>query len=362
MMVLPRYDVEIKGLSFFNFWQHKMNSAVNEFQYDSGTSALIEIIKSLDLPKEAIIGVPLYACSAVWDAVYQTGFEIKFIDIAISAKGYDYNITDFNNIDVLIFIHYFGQYHSNVSEIKEKYRNIILIDDLTHMNFLHDGRNAAVDAAIYSFNFHKPIVAGAGGLGVMYNNLYLEGLKQGYSKLVSPRFFISLKRYVKTYLKNFSYNRFIYSILYPFLLKRQGFVAPTMAIRPIPCRNYHFFKGIIANQAKTYKFDDELVSNYLKIPIKFRLSISSSVTLCYFPVFLRDKEDKVNKLHIFKGMGLDAYVLWENCIQTSQYFGLSSASSYKRTQNILDRIIFLPQVLFLNKNNAIFLQILKVLH
>ena len=56
----------------------------NIFFTSNGRAALYVILKALNLPKKSKVGVPLYSCTVVFDAIIKSGYVPYFIDIDLS--------------------------------------------------------------------------------------------------------------------------------------------------------------------------------------------------------------------------------------------------------------------------------------
>ena len=76
----------------------------------SGRTSLYAILKSLELPAGAKIGVPLYCCSVVFNAIYQAGLSPRFLDSNIN--DYNLSIEDFRkkraDLAAVVAVHMFG--------------------------------------------------------------------------------------------------------------------------------------------------------------------------------------------------------------------------------------------------------------
>ena len=351
-MILPRYINEIPFSSFFDFrgiQRYNKFKTKYPFIYNSGTSALYAALINLNIPKDATIGVPLYSCYSVWHTVYKAGYNIKFLDIGISNSGYSYNIDDFDDIDVLVFIHYFGFLNTEIEKIRLVKPSLIIINDMTHVVFQNN--TLQTNISIYSFNFHKPIVAGAGGLLTIDNERMKKNIEKKYLDLKEEKFVFSVKKYVKTFFKNSIYFPIIYTVLYEKVIKNREniFIAPDLNMDIIPKKLHPIFQMIVGNQVEHYE-RGEYTSNYKKLPDDFRLPVREIDILSYFPIFAKNIQHRDKLLRFIEDMKIDHFLLWKNTLNSVKFYGLTDYTEYKKTQSILNNTIFLPQPLFLNKN------------
>lgn len=355
-MIIPRYKSEIAISSFINPLGIKFYDQLqkeNDFYFDSATSAIYEYLKSLGLPTNTIVAVPLYSCSSVWQAVYDARYKIKFLDIGLDTNNYIFDLNQLDNVDVLIFINYFG-FEYDFSEIKQSYPKILIISDNTHKNINIDNEYIS-DAKIYSFNFHKPIVAGQGGvLRLNHNSLYFHKNIMQLTKRYSEIKVTSLKKdfylYVKSIIKNFIYIQWIYFLIFPYIdEKDKAFNPPKIEVTVSTSKLGFLGKMILGNQLKN-DINRELINNYIKIPEKFRLSVDNKKYLSYFPLLLPTEQDKKNITDQLTHLELDYYTLWGNFLKNSGYYGCKNKENFPNTLTSISRIIFLPSQLFLKKN------------
>ena len=365
-MIIPRFNVEIKFKSFFNpnGLKYYNKSQSNElFYYDSATSAIYEYLNSLELSSIKVVGVPLYSCSSVWHAIYKAGFKIKFLDISLSTKGYNLDESILDDVDILVFIHYFG-YHYDFQSIKNRYRNLVIISDCTHKRIDIDDNDNISDVKVYSFNFHKPIVAGQGGvLKLSETSRFYKKIKTTLTikkeKLKTNGIKKDLNVYLKSFFKNIVYKDLLYSIIYQGLIKKeQKFHPPVLDIPINPKKIGLLGKIILGNQLENNQFNKDLIKNYTTIPISYRLNINEDDYLSYFPLIFPLGSDRDEFLVNIKDLKLDSFFLWQYYLANAKFYGYKNNNEYN-TKNIISKLIFLPEQLFLDKNKYILENLIK---
>lgn len=92
----------------------------------SGRSALIYLLKHLDIDKNKLIYVPAFICESVIDSLNSNGYKIKLYDVSLN----NFIRNKFQKNSVVIIIHYYGVKNQLVEEIKNL--NVTLIEDYTH--------------------------------------------------------------------------------------------------------------------------------------------------------------------------------------------------------------------------------------
>lgn len=138
----------------------------NPIWTNSGRTSLYAILKSLDLPAGASVGVPLFCCSVVFNAICQAGLSPCFVDSNIS----DFNISveDFRKkragLAALVVVHMFG-HPCDMDAILAASGNLPVIEDCAQSIFsTYKGRQTGslATASFFSFRSGKYISAGEG--------------------------------------------------------------------------------------------------------------------------------------------------------------------------------------------------------
>lgn len=159
----------------------------NFYFTNSGRSSLYVILRSLNLPKGSKIGVPLYSCTVVFDAILNAGYTPWFIDIDID--NYTLDPDDLKNkIDLLravVVIHTFGR-PADIDRIKEIAKNKPVIEDCAH-SLLSEYKGKITGtfgaASFFSFGLGKSISAGGGGMIILNDNRYKENIQNEIDSL-----------------------------------------------------------------------------------------------------------------------------------------------------------------------------------
>ena len=353
---LPRYDKEIKLASVLRLSKGKaIFSSLNRnnaYFMDSAAEAITFFITNLNLEPNAVVGVPLYTCSSVLQAVRVANHPIKFLDIILDETGYHLDLAQIRNIDVLVFIHYFGIYLKDLVYIREVYPSIVIVEDCSHVSYLDYSGSTSADASVFSFNLHKPISCGVGGCLVVRDTDKVLNIYENYSKLPVFSWHADMRRFFKIIFKSYAHTRFVQNITKSYLENRRKLQSLTSPYHNIsPHKLSLLSKCLLGNQYRAFE-DCSLKLNYLRIDEKLRLPLSEEEVkkLLYYPVFLpnKDKRDAFNrKLHEHS---IDSFVLWENCLYNASYYS-KETEDCSRTKKMLDRVLYLPKELITNCAN-----------
>ena len=157
------------------------------FFFNSGSASLRFFLQLIG--SGARVGVQVYTCSTVLDAIRDEGCTPVFLDINPDYYTSTLDIVkrSINKIDILILTHLFGIPNPDYCEIKQlcKERNVVLIDDLCqtfHAKIGGKFLEEISDNYIYSFFYDKPISTVAGGMLKVQEN-YRDSAENKYAQL-----------------------------------------------------------------------------------------------------------------------------------------------------------------------------------
>jgi dTDP-4-amino-4,6-dideoxygalactose transaminase len=186
----------------------------------SGRVSLYTLLKSLGLPENARIGVPLFCCPVVFDTIREAGMIPVFIDI----DSEDYNISPSDvarksdGLSALVVVHMFGN-PVDMDAIASASGGIPVIEDCAQSLFSeYKGRYTGfyTEASFFSFRSGKYLSVGEGSAIYCRDEGLREGVRKtidGYGELGCVR---EMSHCVATYLKSSLYQRPWYGILgYP---------------------------------------------------------------------------------------------------------------------------------------------------
>jgi len=181
------------------------------FFTNNGRSSLYVILKALNLPEGSKIGVPLYACTVVFDAIIKAGYEPRFIDIDLN--NYTLDPLDLENkisgLDAIIVIHTFGR-PVDMDKIKAILNKIPLIEDCAHSLLSeYKGKITGTLGDASFFSLGKYISAGDGGMIILNkcNPEFKNNIKKELDILSEPSCIMEIKNSIFIYLYSFLYHK-----------------------------------------------------------------------------------------------------------------------------------------------------------
>ena len=186
----------------------------------SGRTSLYLILKSLKLPEKSYVGVPLFCCPVVFDAIVQANLIPKFVDI--DSDDYNLSVSDLNekkeSLSAVVVVHMFG-HPADMDSISKVCKEIPIIEDCAQSLFSRYKGNYTgfqSTASFFSFRSGKYISAGEGS-AIFCNNSMLRDSIAGISKTLEEwNFFQEIFHCMATYIKSTLYHRPWYGTLgYP---------------------------------------------------------------------------------------------------------------------------------------------------
>ena len=180
------------------------------FFTNSGRSSLYIILKSLNLPPGSKIGVPLYSCTVVFDAIVNAGFVPCFIDIddnyTIDPDDLQEKVED---LEAVVVIHTFGR-PADMDRIMDAAGDIPIIEDCAH-SLLSEYKGKITGtmgaASFFSFRSGKYISAGEGGMIVLNNGQLNDTIKREVDLLKMPSTLDEIKHSFLVYIKSALYHK-----------------------------------------------------------------------------------------------------------------------------------------------------------
>ena len=320
---------------------------------NSGRSSLYVILRALNLPKGSKIGVPLYSCTVVFDAIINAGHVPCFIDMELD--NYTMDVQDLNekidDLSAVVVIHTYGR-PADMDKIKEIAGDKPVIEDCAH-SLLSEYKNQLTgtlgDAAFFSLS--KYISAGDGGMVILNNTGYKERIETEVASLAALSKLSELKHLLFVYLYSFLYHRPWYGM---FAFSLGSYIENhvdiagkrTFSVSKIGnsdlavfIRKLATFRAKVELQRKNSQtLLKELESTDLILPYERK---NTWCNYFMFPVLFGSKEERDNA-HIFlRKMGVDTAKLWCMTPSTARRF-YGYKGDCPNTEDFVDRLLIIP--------------------
>jgi len=321
--------------------------------FNHGRTGLRIALSSLNLPEGSKVGVMVYNCYSVMNAVKLAGFDIEFIDVT---DNFCLDINDFNikknNLNALIVTHLFG-IPTNIEEIKKLCPSLPIIEDCAH-SFLSeiDGHltGSMGDMAVFSMGLGKFPSIGPGGYLKVNNSLYSDRINTIYGKLPLPSFLSELKNIGLSLLLGALHQSVIYHYFTkPFLKQKNNKLDDEI-------RYSHDESKILKSSQALYMAKLEKYPMFLKIQQLYADKIFKVLKAKYpnaiypteynlnklncfmFPLLIENRQQFMNQL---ERKGIETGQHFSHAIEWAKKFGYK-VGSCKNAEKITEQIVVCP--------------------
>jgi perosamine synthetase len=311
----------------------------------TGRESLYLILKILGLRPGSRIGVPLYCCMAVFQAIAASGHVPVFLDVDLNdyAIDRDFLLKHRNKIDALVVVHTFG-YPADISQIRECLagRNLPVVEDCAHSLFSEHKTGLTgtlTDASFFSFAPHKPAPVGGGGLLVINNPELVPAAQCEMEKTANAQISEEIRHSLTCLTRSLAYHRLPYGALMtsPFRrLRDQDGGNPTEKdLARIRCswspaeirrvdlplvvpriREFRAKMPALANNARHLR--EHIQGVALVTPPE---PSGGNWNHFLFPVRYASPESRESGRGFLLSRGIDTSPLFENCVRNARWFG-----------------------------------------
>lgn len=223
--MIPRFNYTIPLWFYIKsiFWSKDKHALEQLFcdqsilYYTNFARTGLRLLLSSISKKKLRVGVQVYTCHTVFQAIKKAGHEIVFLDIdrefRLDLKSLDARK---NEIDILIVTHTFGN-PERFDRIKEIIGQKIVIEDCSHafMSRYRDRLCGTLgDASIFSFGLGKFPPIGFGGCVLVNNIEKFPSFLKCYNELPEEKFGTGLFNWMKSCVLAIVMHRPLYGITY----------------------------------------------------------------------------------------------------------------------------------------------------
>lgn len=315
--MIPRLDIHLT-LTQLNAFVRGVPycSSENEFLLDHARSGILLALRSLHLREGDEVGVMVYNCHTVFNAVAQAGCQPVFIDVT---EGLSIDLDDLktkaNNLKALIVSHLFG-IQNEISSIHSLYPHLPIIEDCAHAYGIHLLKG---DFSVFSIGQGKLPSIGDGGILCVNNKVYLEEVRRLYAELPDYSFWDEVKLLEKLSLKSLFYRPFIYSFITEPIKRRKNYagvtgIEPKKMSRGIR-RVYEKEREQIVVSIEKRKHKAQSLTESTHIPgVTFFLGTNAFMLIAY-------SENLTNLKAFFMDQGIETATHFSHCIEWATSFG-----------------------------------------
>ena len=322
---------------------------------NSGRTSLYVILKALKLPEKSKVGVPLYSCTSVFNAIINAGHIPVFLDI--DPDTYTLNpehlSTKIDNLAVVVVIHTFGRL-ADIDKIQKIAGDKPVIEDCAHaLLSKYKGKLAGTiaTAGFFSFRTGKYISAGEGGMIVTKDSKLALEIEHEIEKLERPSDIDEIKHIIMTYARSVLYQRPWFGLVsLPIgslienkvdLMNKYSFETIRIRITDLCIieKKIHYFKDKVELQRQNSQYLIEQLKN-----IDLILPLEAPNTFCnyyLFPIQLKDELERDKVGEFLKGNGIDTSKLFSKTPNIAKlHYGYGGDCPI--TEQVSEKILTIP--------------------
>lgn len=339
------------------------------FFTNAGRTSLYVILRALNLPKGSKIGVPLYLCTVVFDAIIKAGHVPCFIDIDLSNYTMDSNDLEekIESLDAVVVVHTFGR-PADMDKIMKiaKANDIPVIEDCAHSLLSeYKGKKTGTMgvASFFSFRARKYISAGEGSMIILNEDKFKDNFQGEVNLLDNPSILNEIKHSFFTYTYSFLYHKPWYGIFaFPLgtyirnKIKNGGkreFEVKRIRRNDLNVflRKLEVFKEKVERQRKNSQvLIEELQDTTLILPYE------NEDTYCnyyLFPVMFETKEKRDFACNYLRSMGVDTAKLWTMTPSVARQIYGYYKGDCPNTEKWADTLLTIPNYYTLSDNEIL---------
>ncbi|MHC1755335.1 MAG: DegT/DnrJ/EryC1/StrS family aminotransferase [Methanosarcina sp.] len=330
---------------------------------NSGRTSLYVILKALNLPANSNVGVPLYCCPSVFDAIIQAGHKPLFIDIdsdnyTVSPEHLEEKIDE---IEAVIAIHTFGR-PADLDKIQKIAGERPVIEDCAHaLLSRYKGKLAGTiaTAGFFSFRTGKYISAGEGGMVTTRDPELAENVKKEIQKLPELSGTEEIKHTIKTCARSTLYHRPWFGLVsLPLgsriedkvdLMNKYSF--KTAKIRnadlQVVTKKLQNFQEKVEQQRKNSQY---LIENLKGTDLKLPFETKDTYCNYYlFPVQVNEESERDKACESLRTKGIDTTKLFSKTPAIAK-LNYGYKGDCPNTEKVANRILTIPNHYMLKKD------------
>lgn len=364
-MLIPRFNIDytmtdfVHSLTNLNF-ETDISSIVKLFDNssieftNSGRTSLYIILKALNLPSNSKIGVPLYCCPSIFEAIVRAGHKPLFLDIdpenyTLSPSFLEGKIDE---VDAVIAIHTFGR-PADLDKIQKIAGEKPVIEDCAHaLLSRYKGKlvGTTSKASFFTFRTGKYISAGEGGMIVTGEQDFASKIKHEIENLPQPSLTDEIKHSTITFARSTLYKKPFFGLI--------SLPLGELIENRIDLMNKYTFKMAQVRKTDLYVATKKLDGFEKKVEqqrnnsqylinqlsdLGLKLPIETPNTYCnyyLFPLQFKSELQRDNMSISLRKKGIDTTKLFSKAPFIAQHYGYKG--DCKNTEKISRSILTIP--------------------
>ncbi|NIA11172.1 MAG: hypothetical protein GWP10_15980 [Nitrospiraceae bacterium] len=337
----------------------------NFFFTNIGRTSLYVILKALNLPRKSKIGVPLYSCTVVFDAILKAGHIPYFIDIDLDNYTLDPEdlVEKIDGLSAVVVIHTFGR-PADMDRIKEVAGDVPVIEDCAHSLLSRYGEEQTGTLSFASFfSFKKYLSMGEGGMIILNNDEFMDGFQREIDSLDSFTTINEIKDAFVTYGHSFLYHKPWFGLFsYPIGSYMRNIVGQNDGVKNFKAnkiRKTHlnllfkklnrFGDRVELQRKNSFILLKELGDTSLILPYEKK---DTYCNYYLFPIRFNNRKER-DKTHVrLRGMNVDTAMLYSETPMKARRF-YDYKGDCPNSEIVADTILVIPNYYTLAEKNLI---------
>ncbi len=226
-MIIPRLNMQCR-------WnvggKSRVDVAPDMFYLDHARSGIVLALQALQLPPHSRVGMMVYNCDTVMNAIASAGHDVVFVDVTRELTiDMEHLAARAQDMQVLIVTHLFGIVN-DIAAIRARFPHLIIIEDCAHAMGCACGREG--DFAVYSIGQGKFPSIGQGGILHVNNETYHPAIRRMVEELPQDGWGTMIREYAKNNIFGLLSKPWVYGLFTQRLKNKNGHEVDKASIQP----------------------------------------------------------------------------------------------------------------------------------
>ena len=338
--MIPRLEISFTLNQQWQFLFGKpYQPEANEFLLNHCRSGIMLALRALKLPQGSKVGMMVYNCHTVMNAIAEAGCVPVFIDVT---DNLTIDIDDLkrrcNGLQALVVTHLFG-IENDIAAIRHLFPNLPVIEDCAHAG---GKEHAEGDFAVYSIGQGKLPSLGDGGILVVNNSHYLSAVEQEYESVPEYSALATMKLFCRMLFKSWLYLPLVYKCFtLPLKLHRGEASAREHIVLKRMCNGVSaMYNSVIVNIPAMI---ERRRVNAMKLQEQLSVMPSMESTLLGANAFMLVAAcGDTAALHVvLQSKGIDSATHFAGALRWAACFGYSQGSC-PNAETLIDKLLMIP--------------------
>lgn len=328
--MIPRLDIQFPVKRQWQYWWGKeYEPSEGEYLLNHARAGIVMALR-VALPNGGRVGVVVYNCHTVANAVMQAGCTPVFMDVT------DRLMIDIDsmpeNLDAIVITNLFG-IRNDVEMIRKKCPNAVMIVDNAHGY----GLPAEGDFTVYSINQGKFPALGEGGVMIANSEELRVKIDEMYAQLPSYGFVAQVKLFVQMLVKAIAYSRCFYWLVMKLKKSATPDVHETISMKRMAPGIRRIYRAALPEIPR--QIEQQRVNAYKILNFRFKIDDLFVGENAFMAIVTCDNPEELKKA--FAKRGLETETHFKNAIIWAKQFGYIEGSC-PNAEELTKHLLMIP--------------------